>query len=443
MAEAELLLSARWLLPIAPENRVIDDGAIAIANGRITAVGQRQELLAQFPNAKHQHLAEHVLMPGLVNAHGHAAMTLLRGCGEDMPLMDWLNNRIWPLERSLVSPEFVQDGSLLACAEQIRSGITAFADNYFYPERIAKLIQQTGMRALLACPVLDFPMPGCADPKEAIAKTLKLHDDCRALPLVNVAFGPHAPYTVSDEWLTQISTYAEELGLLVHMHMHESAAEIEGSMQQYGMRPLQRLENLGALGPHFVAVHSVHINDDDLAILKRNNVQVVHCPESNLKLASGFAPVAKFLEHDIPVALGTDGAASNNDLDLFGELRSAAFIGKALAGSPTAMTAEAMLQMATLGGAKALGLEQEIGSLEIGKSADVIAVDLSNLNLQPIYNPIYTLVYGAHRDDVSDVWVAGQALLRNRDHLTIDTKALKIRIQQWQNRIMETLNEQR
>ena len=439
MAATEQLLSATWVLPIAPTHQVIDNGAIYIANGRVKDVGSLATLLQRYPHVQRQHFDQHVLMPGLVNAHGHAAMTLLRGCGEDMPLMNWLNERIWPLERALVSPEFVVDGVELACAEQIRNGVTAFADNYFYPERIAALVQKIGVRALLACPVLDFPMPGCADPKEAIAKTLKLHDDCQAYPLVNVAFGPHAPYTVSDEWLSQIATYAEELGLLVHMHVHESAHEIEESIKKYGVRPLERLENLGVLGPHFVAVHSVHLNDKDIEILKRHNVGVVHCPESNLKLASGFSPVARLMREGIRVAIGTDGAASNNDLDLLGELRTATMLGKALANDPTAMRAEDMLYMATMGGAKALGLESEIGSLEIDKSADIIAVNLSSLSMQPVFNPIYSLIYSASGHHVSDVWVAGQSLLRNGELLTINEPSLMQRIAHWQNRITQFL----
>lgn len=438
MIEADLLLSARWLLPVAP-HRIIEDGAVAIAAGRIVAVGTRGELQHRVNVRQQQHLADHVLLPGLVNAHNHAAMTLLRGCGEDMALMDWLHNRIWPLEKALVTPEFVADGVELACAEQIRGGVTAFTDNYFYADRAAAVIQKAGLRGLMASPILSFPMPGAADGKAGIHRVLELHDSCKNLPLVNAAFGPHAPYTVDDALLTQVATYAEELGLIVHMHVHESAQEIEDSLKQYGMRPLERLNKLGLLGPQFVAVHAVHLNDADIALLKENGVQTVHCPESNLKLASGFSPVAKLQAAGINVGLGTDGAASNNDLDLLGELRTATLLGKAVAGDPRAMHAEQMLYMATLGGARTMGLENEIGSLEVGKSADLIAVDLSGLLQQPVYNPLYSLLYTVQREQVSDVWVAGQALMRNRELLTIDETALRAKVQRWQGDVQNTL----
>jgi 5-methylthioadenosine/S-adenosylhomocysteine deaminase len=440
MADAETLLCARWVLPMSAGCPVIEQGAVAFANGRILEVGAAEQLRRKYPQAGSETLPDHLLMPGLVNAHGHAAMSLLRGAGEDMALEDWLNTRIWPLERTLVSPEFVQDGVALACAEQIRGGITCFADNYFYPEHMAALVQRIGLRAQLACPIIDFAMPGCPSPKEAIAKVLKLHDDRRAWPLISIAFGPHAPYTVSDEWLHPIATYAQELGLQIHMHVHESEQEIADSLQRYGVRPLERLARLGLLGPQFVAVHAVHLNDDDIALLKAQQVSVVHCPESNLKLASGMAPIARLREAGINVALGTDGAASNNDLDLWGEARTAAYLGKALARDPRAMKAEDLLQMLTLGGARALGLEQEIGSLECGKAADLIAIDLSALMLQPIFNPIHTLIYGLHREQVSDVWVAGQALMRHRELLSIDETTLRAKVARWQQDIQNTLS---
>ena len=439
MIEADLLLSGRWLLPVAPASTVIEDGAVAIAAGRIVAVGSRRDLLSTVRARQQQHLADHVLLPGLVNAHNHAAMTLLRGCGEDMALMDWLNNRIWPLEKALVTPEFVADGVELACAEQIRGGVTAFTDNYFYAERAASVVQKAGLRGLMASPILSFPMPGAPDGKAGIHRVLELHDICHNLPLVKAAFGPHAPYTVDDALLIQVATYAEELGLIVHMHVHESAQEIADSIKQYSMRPLERLNKLGLLGPQFVAVHAVHLNDGDIALLKENGVQTVHCPESNLKLASGFSPVAKLQAAGINVGLGTDGAASNNDLDLLGELRTATLLGKAVAGDPTAMNAERMLYMATLGGARTMGLESEIGSLEVGKSADLIAVDLSGLLQQPVYNPLYSLLYTVQREQVSDVWVAGQALMRNRELLTIDESALREKVQRWQSDVQSTL----
>jgi len=440
MIEADLLLSGRWLMPVAPVHTVIEDGAIAIQAGRVVAVGSRSELQRSVNACQQQHLAGHVLLPGLVNAHNHAAMTLLRGCGEDMALMDWLHNRIWPLEKALVTPEFVADGVELACAEQIRGGITAFTDNYFYADRAAAVIQKIGMRGLMASPILSFPMPGAADGRDGIHRVLELHDACRTLPLVKAAFGPHAPYTVDDDLLRMVATYAEELGLIVHMHVHESAQEITDSLKQFGVRPLRRLHQLGLLGPQFVAVHAVHLDDSDIALLAENSVQTVHCPESNLKLASGFSPIAKLRQAGINVGLGTDGAASNNDLDLIGELRTATLIGKAVANDPTAMKVEQMLHMATLGGARTMGLENEIGSLEIGKSADVIAIDLSALALQPVFNPLYSLIYSVHREQVSDVWVAGQALMRNRELLTIDEASLRERVQRWHGRVVETLN---
>ncbi len=440
--QAEWLLSARWLVPVEPKGVVIDHGALAIAGGSIIDVGHTADLLARHPQARRQDYPQHLLMPGLVNAHGHAAMTLLRGAGEDMALMDWLQTRIWPLEKALVSPEFVADGSELACAEMLRAGTTCYADHYFYPERAAAVVRQIGMRAVLASPVLDFPTPGAASGRDAIQKALTLNDQLRSDPRVRAAFGPHAPYTVSDDLLAHIAMLTGEVPMMVHMHVHESAHEIAESLQKYGKRPLQRLADLGLLGPQFVAVHAVHLDDNDIALLKQHDVRVVHCPESNLKLASGFCPLQKLLDAGIKVALGTDGAASNNDLDLIGEMRTAAMLAKAVAGAPTAATIDDMLWMATMGGAYALGLEDEIGSLAIGKSADVIAIDLGGLLQQPVLNPRNALVWHLPSSAVQDVWVQGQRLVKNGDLLTVNETSLRQRIEEWQARVLATLAAQ-
>ncbi|MDP9139784.1 MAG: TRZ/ATZ family hydrolase, partial [Pseudomonadota bacterium] len=380
-------------------------------------------------------LPRHVVMPGLVNLHTHAAMSLLRGLADDLPLMDWLQNHIWPAEGAHVGRRYCEDGVRLAFAEMIRGGTTCVNDMYFFPDATAAVAEQVGLRVTVGLIVLDFPTAWAANADEYIHKGLELNDALKHSTLVRTIFAPHAPYTVSDAPLTKIRQYANELGIGIHMHVHETAGEVAMSAEATGKRPLQRLQELDLLGPDFIAVHMTQLTDQEIEQVAQYGVHVAHCPESNLKLASGFAPIGKLLAAGVNVGLGTDGAASNNDLDLLGEMRTAALLAKAVAGDAKTLNAAEALQMATLGGARALGLDGEIGSLRVGKSADFIAVDLSAAATQPVYNVLSQLAYAAGRDQVTDVFVAGNPLMRSRQLLTIDETETLVQADAWRQKI--------
>ncbi|WP_277962493.1 TRZ/ATZ family hydrolase [Pseudomonas sp. RIT-To-2] len=430
----DLLLLPTWLVPVEPAGVVLKDHGLGIRDGNIVFIGPRAEAL-KHPAAEVRELPGMLLTPGLVNAHGHAAMTLFRGLADDLPLMTWLENHIWPAEARWVDEDFVRDGTDLAIAEQLKGGITCFSDMYFYPRTASERVHHSGMRAQISIPVLDFPIPGARDADEALHLGMELFSDLRHHPRLCVAFGPHAPYTVGDASLEKIRVLADELDAPIQMHIHETAFEVEQAVAATGERPLARLARLGLLGPRLQAVHMTQINEDDLALLVESNTSVVHCPESNLKLASGFCPVERLWQAGVNVAVGTDGAASNNDLDLLGETRTAALLAKAVAGSATALDAHRALRMATLNGARALGLQASIGSLEVGKAADITAFDLSGLAQQPIYDPVSQLIYATGRECVKHVWVAGKALLEDRRLTRLDEQGLVDTAQRWGQRI--------
>ena len=433
-APLDLLLLPTWLVPVEPAGVVLRDHGLGIRDGRIALIAPRAEAL-RHPATQVRELPQCLLAPGLINAHGHAAMTLLRGIADDLPLMTWLHEHIWPAEGKWVDEDFVRDGTDLAIAEQIKGGISCFSDMYFYPQTAVECVHKAGMRAQITIPVLDFPVPGALNADEALRKGLQLFDDLKQHPRIRIAFGPHAPYTVSDDKLEQIRVLADELDAGIHMHVHETAQEVAEAVSKQGERPLARLARLGLLGPRFQAVHMTQIDDEDLELLVEHNCSIVHCPESNLKLASGFCPVERLWQAGVNVAIGTDGAASNNDLDLLGETRTAALLAKAVAGSATALNAHSALRMATLNGARALGLETQTGSLELGKLADVVAFDLSGLAQQPIYDPVSQLVYASGRDCVKHLWVSGKQLLDD-GHLTrMDESELIAKAREWGARI--------
>ena len=433
-ASLDLLLLPTWLVPVEPAGVVLKDYALGIRDGRIALIAPHEQALRQEAREV-RHLPNCLLAPGLVNAHGHAAMSLFRGLADDLPLTNWLQDHIWPAEARWVDEAFVRDGSELAIAEQILGGITCMADMYFFPETSSEVIHRSGIRAQLSIPVLDFPIPGARDAGEALRKGLSLFDDLRQHPRISVAFGPHAPYTVSDDKLENVRMLAEELDAGIHMHVHETAGEIQQSLEQYGERPLARLKRLGLLGPRFQAVHMTQISDDDLSLLVESNSSVIHCPESNLKLACGFCPVEKLWQAGVNVAIGTDGAASNNDLDLLAEVRTAALLAKAVAGNATALDAHRALRMATLNGARALGLDEQTGSLELGKQADLVAFDLSGLSQQPLYDPVSQLIYTSNRSCVRHVWVGGKALLDDRRLTRLDEDKLIASARHWGEKI--------
>lgn len=433
-APLDLLLLPTWLVPVEPAGVVLRDHGLGIRDGQIALIAPCSEAL-RHPATEVRELPQCLLAPGLINAHGHAAMTLLRGIADDLPLMTWLHEHIWPAEGKWVDEDFVRDGTDLAIAEQIKGGISCFSDMYFYPQTAAERVHNAGMRAQITVPVLDFPVPGALNAAEALRTGLQLFDDLKQHPRIRIAFGPHAPYTVSDDKLEQIRVLADELDAGIHMHVHETAQEVAEAVAKHGERPLARLARLGLLGPRFQAVHMTQIDDEDLALLVEHNCSIVHCPESNLKLASGFCPVERLWQAGVNVAIGTDGAASNNDLDLLGETRTAALLAKAVAGSATALSAHSALRMATLNGARALGLEPQTGSLELGKLADVVAFDLSGLAQQPIYDPVSQLIYASDRNCVKHLWVGGKQLLDDGRLTRMDESELIAKAREWGARI--------
>ncbi len=431
----DLLINSRWIIPVVPENRVFENCALAIDQQKIIGIYPQAEAQSKFDPLSVVDLADHIPMPGLINAHGHAAMSLLRGFADDLPLQPWLEDHIWPVEARVLSAEFVADGTNLAMAEMIKTGTTCFADMYFFADTVAEQVQRSGMRSQIGFTVFDFPTAGGKDPDDYIHKGLQLRDIYKGDGLIKIACAPHAPYTVGDETMRRIATYANELDMPVHIHCHETAQEVADSLKLYGCRPLQRLDDLGVLLPQTQLVHMTQIDDSDIRLIQDNNCHVVHCPESNLKLASGFCPVGKLIDAGINVAIGTDGAASNNDLDLFGELKTAALLAKAVADDASVLDAHAALRMATISGAKALGWDDQIGSLEAGKSADIIAVEISSLSQKPLYNPASQLVYSNAGSQVTHSWVAGKALLRERSLVTLDEDNLIRRADAWRNQI--------
>ena len=431
----DTLIHARWIIPVEPESVTLEHHSLVINGGKIVDLLPTEQAKQLYQGTTTENLKDHVLLPGLINCHTHAAMTLMRGIADDLPLMDWLQNHIWPLENKWMSEAFVKEGTDLAIAEMILGGTTCFNDMYFFPEITAAQAIHHGIRASVGLIVIDFPTVWAESSEAYIEKGLLLHEQLRHHPLISTTFSPHAPYTVSDEPLQKIKMFADELELPIHIHVHETQHEIELQLEKNGLRPLQRLFDLGLVDPSFIAVHMTQLTDDEITQYAEAGAHIVHCPESNLKLASGFCQVAKCIDAGINVALGTDGAASNNDLDMFGEMRTAALLGKAIAGGASAIPAMTALRMATINGARALGLENEIGSLTIGKAADVIAIDLSYLETQPLYCPISQLVYAASRQQVTDVWVAGKRLLKQRHLTTVNVESLRIKIVEWQQRL--------
>ncbi|HEY5293806.1 MAG TPA: TRZ/ATZ family hydrolase, partial [Burkholderiales bacterium] len=397
MESIDLLIDARWVIPVNPAKRVLEDHSVAVRGGRIVAVLPRVLAHAAYISAERVSLPKHALIPGMVNLHTHASMSLMRGFADDMPLMQWLQDRIWPAEAKHVSPQFVYDGTLLACAEMLRGGITCFNEMYFYPGEAARAALDMGMRAALGLIVIDVPSTYASDADDYVAKGLALRDALREQPLLSFCMAPHAPYTVSDKTFARLITLAEELDLPVHMHVHETEDEIERSLAQHGLRPLERLRRLGLVGPNLTAVHAIHLTQEEIELLAQNGSSVAHCPSSNLKFANGFAPVARMLAEGVNIGLGTDGAASNNRLDLFQEMRQAALLAKAVGADSRALPAHRALSMATLDGARALRLDHAIGSIEPGKFADLTAVEFTAPDMLPCYDPISHIVYAAGR----------------------------------------------
>ena len=435
MRRIDTLIEAAWVIPVEPAGAVLADHAVAIDQGTIIAVLPRAPAAQQYDAAKHVRLDGHALIPGLVNLHGHAAMSLMRGIADDLPLMVWLTEHVWPAEAKHVSDEFVHDGSTLAIAEMLRAGTTCMNDMYFFPGATARAALASGMRASLGIIAIEFPSAYASDALGYLSKGLAVRDAYREEPLLSFCLAPHAPYTVSDATLARIVTYSEELEAPIHMHVHETHDEIAQGVAQHGVRPIERLRRVGIVGPRLIAVHAVHLDEGEIELFAREGVSVAHCPSSNLKLGSGIAPITALAARGVNVGLGTDGAASNNRLDLWTEMRTAALLAKGTSGDARAIDAATALRMATLDGARALGLDGRIGSITAGKSADLTAVELSSPETLPCFDPVSHLVYCAGRENVTHVWVEGRALLEERQLTSIDTMEIQAKARWWQKKI--------
>ena len=436
----DLMIEARWLVPVNPSNQVLEHHAVVVHQGVIVDVLSIEAAKEKYAGTKTVILNEHLLIPGLINLHTHVGMTLMRGLADDIPLMPWLQNHIWPAEQQIVSEKFVRDSALFGCAEMLAGGVTCFNDMYFYPQATAEAVLQAGMRAQLGLVVLEFPTNYANNADDYIEKGLLIRDAWRGNPFLSASLAPHAPYTVSDMTFEKVITYAEQLGLGIHTHLHETKAEVAESIENFGVRPIKRMANLGLLGPNLTAAHCVQINDEDLDLLSEHRAHVAHCPSSNAKLASGIAPVNHLLNKGINVGLGTDGAASNNRQDMFAEMRMAALLAKARTEDATSIPAAQALEMATINGAIALGLDHQIGSIEVGKFADLTAVRISAVETLPCFDPLSHLIYACGREHVSHVWVAGDLRFERSNqqaglYANIEPNELKEIVLLWQSKL--------
>ena len=430
-----MIISTSWVFTSDPEGQLLSDYSVVIANDKIIDLVPQSKVFDEYEADNTYQLTDHILIPGLINTHTHAAMSLFKGFADDLPLQEWLNNHIWPAEKEFVNPSFVKDGSILGLSEMIKSGITTFNDMYFFPDATAEAVKELGVRSNIGLVVLDFPTNYATDPEDYLLKGFEFRDKWRNEELITTSIAPHAPYSVSDEAFTLINTYSEELNINIHTHLHETQWEIEASIDKYGITPVQRLNNLGIIGPSLTAAHCVYLNDQDMGILAKNKVSIVHNPSSNMKLGSGIADVAKMLKQNLSVSLGTDSSASNNRLDIMEEMRLAALLIKGSTKSPESIPANEAIKMATINGAKALGLGSVIGSIEKNKKADLVAIDLSAIENQPIYNPISTLVYSSSRSDVSYVWIDGKIKLKEKSLVNIDEERIIQLAKKWQRKL--------
>lgn len=428
------LLIPEWIISVNPQFEILQQHAIVIEGKYITAISPVNAInkndFEQIIELPHQ-----AVLPGFINTHTHSAMTLMRGVADDLSLMDWLQNHIWPIESRHVNTQFVEHGTELAIAEMIRSGTTCMNDMYFFPNITAKICQRMGMRASIGLIVLDFPTVWASSADEYLSKGLETNDLFKELDLIQATLAPHAPYTVSDAPLEKIAMYSNELDMRVHMHIHETTFEVNEAIKNTGIRPLERLDQLNLVNSNLIAVHMTDLNEGEIDRLAETGVHIAHCPESNMKLASGFCPTAQLEKAGVNITLGTDGAASNNDLDLLAEARTAALIAKGVAQDATALNAQNTLKMLTINAAKALGLEDQIGSIEVGKKADLIAIDLSDINTTPVYDPVSQIIYAANSRQVTHVWIDGVLKLKDKTLCDMDIEAIHKKAYDWRNKI--------
>lgn len=435
MQKVDTLVHAAWIAPVEPPGKILADHSVAIRGGDIVAVLPTAEAAVTYSANREVQLATHMLIPGLVNLHCHAAMSLLRGIADGLPLMTWLKEHVWPAEARHMSDEFVHDGSVLAVAEMLRGGITCFNDMYFFPEATARAALRAGIRASLGVIAVEFPSAYAVDADNYLHKGLATRDAYQGENLLTFCLAPHAPYTVSDETLKRIVTLAEEIDAPIHTHVHETVDEIVEGVARSGIRPLERLRRLGVVGPRLIAVHAIHLEEAEIDLLAREGASIAHCPSSNMKLANGIAPVTAFRAKGVNMGLGTDGAASNNRLDILAEMRSTSLLAKGSSGDARALGAHEVLRIATLEGARALGLEARIGSIEPGKQADLAAVELSSIETLPCFDPLSDLLYSAGREHVTHVWVAGEARLVERRLVGLDVDEIRAKAAWWRQRI--------
>jgi 5-methylthioadenosine/S-adenosylhomocysteine deaminase len=439
MRHCDFLIAARWCIPVEPAGNVLEDHAVAVVDDRIAAVLPLAEAREVFQPSVFVERPGHALIPGLVNAHGHAAMTLFRGLADDLPLESWLQDGVWPVERRFASAELVRDGTELAIAEMLRAGITCFSDQYFFPEIVAETAVDLHMRAVIGTPVVDFPTAWAEDVADYLGKGSELvHDRYADHPMISTCFAPHSTRALSDAAFTELRVLADQLDVPVQIHLHESQGEVAQSVEATGRRPLERLDDLGLVNASLLAVHAVHVTPGEIERLAAAGAGVVHCPASNLKLACGIAPARAFGDAGVTVGLGTDGAASNNLLDILAEARMAALLSRVAAGDGGVITAAQALRMATLDAARVLRRDHEIGSIEPGKWADLTCIDLLRCNSQPLYDPVSQLVYATRADQVSDVWVGGRHLLDRGELTTINRESIFRRSREWQQRIADS-----
>ena len=439
-SSVDVLITGGWVMTMDAARHLYEEGFVAIRGGRIVEVGDAATLKTRGYQARQVIDARgKVVLPGLINTHTHIPMVLFRGIADDLDLQEWLTKYIFPAEAKNVTREFVVAGTRLGLAEMIRGGTTTYVDMYYFEDAIAEETKKAGMRGVLGETVIDFPVPDNKTWEAALAYTEQFVKRWKNDPLIVAAVAPHAPYTVKTEHLNEARALAEQLDAPLITHIAEAPTETEFMEKTYHARTVPYLERIGFLSPRVIGAHVVHVNDDEIAILKRREVGVGHCPQSNMKLAAGVAPIPAMLKAGVRVGLGTDGAASNNDLDLWEEMDTAAKLHKLIAKDPTVVSAAQALEMATIGGARAIHLERELGSLEVGKRADLIVVDLSASHLTPVYNLYSHLVYATKASDVTETVVNGRQLMRNRQLLTIDEAAVKAQAREYQRRVSRSL----
>ena len=432
----DYLISPKWIAPVIPRSCILEDHSVAVSQSTISKILPTNDALKSFREAPNISLPDQLLTPGFINVHSHAAMSLLRGIADDRNMMDWLSNWIWPIEAKLVDSSFVFDGTQLAGVEMIMGGTTTVADNYFFPDASSSAFASLGMRAQIGIPVLKFKNNWASDERDHLAKCLTLLDRPQDNSLQNLSLSPHAPYSVTDEGFLRVAELAKKKKLKIQIHLHETSQEIKDSIDEWGLRPLARIENLGILNSSLQAIHLTQLNSDEIERLAKNEVHVGHCPESNMKLGSGICPISELLAKNVNVAIGTDSAASNNDLDMLQEVRTASFLSKAVNNDASQIPAEYCLEMITLNGAKFLGLEHKIGSIEVGKLADLTAIDLSSIALKPVYNPVSQLIYNCTSANISNVWIDGTRILQNKKLLNFKTNDLERKVEKWKEKIM-------